>query len=592
MRPGSAVRARLHWLIAGVSALALLAAGGARAQEAADLPGLELTSPVRLQLRLLNEYWRAWTRACYEAQEDAAASALEELLATARRLGMPRLPDLSSAASGFAVSAAATGDFERSRWALDAARQLDPGRPETDFAAATVKRLAGDYLGVVTSGVKGCAAILKLPLERGIWLQNAGLWLLYTLLVSGGLFVALQMATKGRALVYDLVRFMSPPMASTAAELLTVAVLVWPLVLPSGLLWLAIYWSILLWGYGSVSERVVLLVLWLSLGVGSLALSFQQRAVQLALSPPMRAVDNLAADRLYGALFSDLGVLRTLMPNHPVARELTADVHRRLGQWEHARALYTALIEAGELQGADSAAARNNLGVYHHRRKDYGTAVNYFRQASQYDPHMAEAFFNLAQAYSQLYQFQDSNTAMAEAKELDRGRVTAWENADVPVEELAVGVDGGLHRGAELRRTLDSIWHGEEASQNAADLLRRHFSLSVVAGIMILALTLHLVRSQLGYRSDALEIDSLLPESLDRWASALVPGLASSRDGRGGRAFLAILLPAALLIAPLVRGLGYRLPLAYDLNPMLPAALSFGGLALVFLVRARHLVGR
>ena len=500
---------------------------------------------------------------------------------------MTRLPDLSSAASAFAVDSAREGNFDRARWALDAARQLDPGRPETHFAAAAVRRLDSDYLGALSESVAGGSALLQLPLERSIWLHNVVLWLLYVLFLSGGFFLALQMATKGGALFYDLARFMSPPMALPTADLLTVLALIWPLVLPSGLIWLAIYWSILLWGYGSVSEKVVFMVLWLSLGVGSLTLSYQHRMVQLTLSPPMRALDNLAAGRLYGALFSDLGVLRNLISEHPSTRELAADLHRRFGQWEHARSLYTALIETEELRGTDSAAALNNLGVYHHRRKDYGTAVNYFRQASQYDPQMAEAFFNLAQAYSQLYKFSDSNLAMARAREIDRARVSAWDRAEVEVEESAVGVDGGLRRAGELRQTLGAIWHGEESTQNAVDLWRRHFSLSVVAGIMILAVTLHLVRNQLGYRSDLLENRALLPPAIDRWLLALVPGLASTRDELGGRAFLAILLPAALLMTPLVRGLGYRIPLAHELDPALPAILGFGGLALVFLVRLR-----
>ena len=534
-------------MIGVLAALALWLPGSALAQELGGAPGLELTSPVRQQLRLLTEHWRAWTRAYYQVEEEAAASALEQLKSAAARLGMSRLPDLSSAASSFAVLSAREGNFDRARWALDAARKLDPGRPEISFASAAVKRLDGDHLGALTSSLQGCAALLRLPVERGIWLHNVFLWLFYALFLSGGLFVALQMATKGGALFYDLARFMSPPMALPTADLLTVIVLVWPLALPSGLLWLAVYWSILLWGYGSVSEKVVFMVLWLSLGVGSLALSYQQRTVQLTLSPPVRALDNLAADRLYGALFSDLGVLRTLVSEHPSTRELTADLHRRFGQWEHARSLYTALIETEDLRGSDSAAALNNLGVYHHRRKDYGTAVNYFRQASQYDSEMAEAFFNLAQAYSQLYKFSDSNLAKAQAKEIDRDRVTAWERAEVAVEESAIGVDGGLRRAGELRQTLGKIWHGEEGSQTAVDLWRRHFSLSVVAGIMILAVTLHLVRNQLGYRSDLLENRALLSPDADRWVRALVPGLESTRSGLGGRAFLALFLPAALL---------------------------------------------
>ncbi len=586
VRAGTPERGK-RYVAGALSALALLLPGIAGAQDVSNAPGLELTSPVRQQLRLLTEHWRSWTRAYYQEEEKVAAGALEQLSLAAARLGMARLPDLSNAASAFAVDSARDGNFDRARWALDAARRLDPGRPETSFATATISRLEGRYLDALTSAMNGCTAVLRLPLERSIWLHNVGLWLLYVLLLSGGFFVALQMATKGGALFYDLARFMSPPMALTTADLLTVLALVWPLVLPSGLLWLAIYWSILLWGYGSVSERVVLMVLWLSLGGVSLALSHQQRTVQLTLAPPVRALDNLAADRLYGSLFSDLGVLRTLMSEHPSTRELAADLHRRFGQWEHARSLYTALIETEALHGSDSAAARNNLGVYHHRRKDYGTAVNYFRQASQYDQDMAEAFFNLAQAYSQLYKFSDSNLAMARAKEIDRARVTGWERAEVAVEESAVGVDGGLRRAGELRQTLASIWHGEQGSRTAVDLWRRHFSLSVVAGMMILAVTLHLVRNQLGYRSDLLESRTLLPTAADRWIRTLVPGLASTRRGRGGQAFLAILLPAGLLIAMLMRRLGYRLPLAFELDPLMPTALGLGGLTVLFLVRLR-----
>ncbi len=460
------------------------------AQESTGESGLELTSPVRQQLRFLTESWRRWTRAYYQSEEDAAEGALRQLLSTASQLGMSRLPDLSRAANAFALSAAREKDFERARWTLESARQLDPDRPETEFTAATVQHLSGDYLGAARLTVKGYAAALRQPVERGIWLHNLGLWLIYSLMLSSGLFVALHMATKGGALLYDLARFMSPPLSLTTADILTIVALLWPLALPSGLVWLALYWSILLWGYGSLSEKLVFVLLWLSLGVAPLLLSAQQRAVHLTLAPPVRAVDHLASGRLYGTFFSDLGALRTLMPENAVARELTADLHRRFGQWEHARSIYSSLIDGSELRGRDAAAAYNNLGVYHHRKTDYGTAVNYFRQATLEDPNLPESFFNLAQAYSQLYKFSDSNLAMARAKELDRVRVNGWERAESAVEESAVGVDGGIRRASEIREALRAIWYGGEEPSTALDLWRRYLSLSVVGGVMLLALAL------------------------------------------------------------------------------------------------------
>ncbi len=585
-RGGDRRRSAIFGLLA--AAAILLLTSGAVAQESGGESGLELTVPVRQQLRLLTEAWRNWTRAYYQSEEEAATRALEQLRSITERLGMESLPDLSNAASAFAVEAAREGDFVRAQWSLDAARQLDPSRSETHFAAAKVQRLSGNYPGVLSSSLEGYLSLFRLPIERGIWLHNVGLWLLYTLIVSGGLFVALQMGVKGGALLYDLSRFMSPPLAIATADILTVLALLWPLLLPSGVIWLAVYWSILLWGYGSLSEKLVFVLLWLSLGITPLLLSHQQREVQVALAPPVRAADHLASGRLYGSLFSDLGVLRTLIPDHPVTRELTADLHRRFGQWEHARSIYTAMLESTGAAGLDAAAARNNLGAYHHRKKDYGTAVNYFLAATRDDPKLTEAYFNLAQAYSQLYKFSDSNQAMAKAKELDRAQVNAWERAEVAVEDAAVGVDGGIQRVGLLRQELRATWHGGNESTSSADLWRRHFSLSVVVGILLLAVTLHLVRGQLGYRSTLLESEILLPPHLDRFALAFVPGLRSARAERGSTALLALSIPVALVMMMMVRVLGYRAPLAFDPGAGVSTGIGLGALALLFLVRWRR----
>jgi hypothetical protein len=210
-RPG---RGRLAWLFLLGLAWVLLPGAQAVAQDAVYEPGLELTSPVRQQLRLLNEAWRSWTRAYYRGEEDAASGAVDQLLSTTASLGMSSLPDFSTAARVFAVQAAREDDFERARWVQEAARKLDPERPETDFAAATILRLEGDFPGAVSSSVKGYLGLLRLQPERNIWLANVGLWVLYVLILSGGIFLVLQMATKGGSLFHDLARFLSPPLWS------------------------------------------------------------------------------------------------------------------------------------------------------------------------------------------------------------------------------------------------------------------------------------------------------------------------------------------------------------------------------------------
>jgi len=63
-------------------------------------------------------------------------------------------------------------------------------------------------------------------------------------------------------------------------------------------------------------------------------------------------------------------------------------------------------------------------------------------------------------------------------------------------------------------------------------------------------------RSQPGESS----LDSVLS---GRWLNMLLPGYAEAEAGQPLRAFLAVLLPIALLTLPLVDNLGYRQPILF-----------------------------
>ena len=319
---------RALWTAALVCLALLGPASSAWAGPSGDLGGMELTAPVRHQLWRLQQAWQEWSKHFIAGDREKADNEIQQLLSITEHLGMARLPDLSTAAAAFSVKYAREGDFERAYWALTAAEELDFGRPETAFARSTVQRLEGDFFGAVISGMRGYIAVLQMPLERKLWLNNIGLWLLFTLLMSGVVFVCLLMLTQGRKLFYDLSRLYSPPLQPLAANLVTLLLLLWPLFLPSGWVWLVIFWSVLLWAYGTSNQRGTLIALWLLLGLTPVAVSYQQRATQVALVPASRLVDNLAAGRLYGSMFSDLEVLRSVVPDSDVVTEIIADLHR------------------------------------------------------------------------------------------------------------------------------------------------------------------------------------------------------------------------------------------------------------------------
>jgi tetratricopeptide (TPR) repeat protein len=559
--------------------LALLAPAGAGAQDAVSSPqvtGIEMTGPVRAALKQIEEQWLQWI---VQNDKKQAEGAVADLLATARQIGMGRLPDLSAGAAARAVQRAREKDFPRAAWALAASERFDPGNPETAFAAVTVARLEGKYGRAVAAFARGCSRLFNQPLESFLWLQDLLVWALTLLLVSGGLFIVVQVATKGGGLYLDLVELFARKLPRPVAIAVAVLCLFWPLALPYGLLWLPLLWSLLLWGYSSTSERVVLVALWLLVGGSPLLISQQRRQVELALSPPAQAMESLERRALYGGLFSDLGVLRSALPESVAVKHLLADVHRSLGQWELARALYRQVLEAEP----DNGAALLNLGAYYYLKGDFTSAIQTFQKVVTADPKNAAALYNLSQAYSVSYLFDESRSALAQARAIDDARVSGWM---INQQKRVVTTPGGFSRTPEIRRELRATWHAEEGASSRLQRFRRGLSLFVPLALILAALAIHLVRRSSGYTERPLYDDpdsGLLP-----WARALVPGLSAAEVGEGGRTFLSILLVAALLMLPLFGQLGYRIPWRYDPGNLASWIVAILGLSLYLGLRLRR----
>jgi len=554
-----------------------LAAGAAWGAEVSSpqVTGVEMTPGVRQTLKQIEEQWLQWV---VQNNPQQAKAAVDDLLSTARQLEMRRLPDLSAGAMARAVQAANQKDFARAHWALAAAERFDPGRPETKLAEATVNRLEKKWSAAFAAWLSAYPRLFSHPLERYLWLQNLLAWGLVLLLVSGGLFVAVQMLARGNALFQDLAGVFAKRLPRPVAMVLAGVALLWPLALPAGVLWLVLYWSILLWGYGSVSERVVLIVLWLLLGATPLVIDAQRRYVAVELSPPAQAMQSLEERRLYGSLFSDLGVLRSVLPESVAVKQLLADVHRSLNQWELARALYKQVLE----KEPDNTSALLNLGVYAFLKGDFNGAIQSFQKVTSVDPRNAAAQYNLSQAYSESYMFDEQRAALTKAQEIDPARVNGWITKGL----RTVVVAGGMARIPEIRRELLATWHGGDDRFSGPLLLRRGISLFVSLSLILVAVALHLTRRPFGYTEGTGDV--IREGVFDRWARVLLPGLASAEIGEGGRSFLAILLATALLMLPRFGKIGVHIPWRYDPGSFASLFVATVGLLLYFGVRIRR----
>ncbi len=544
----------------------------AETTSSAQSTGVEMTEPVRRTLKQLEEQWLQWI---VKNDRQTSDSVVNDLLATARQLGITRLPDLSAGALAKGVQAAEKKDFKRAAWALAAAEKLDPGRSETAFAEAAVARSQGDWAGAVTSTIRGYARLFGLPLERYLWFQNLLLWTLALLLVTGGLFVAVQMAAKGGDLVRDMAGLFGRWMPGPAAMAVTAVLLLWPLALPSGLLWLPVFWSLLLWSYSSLSERMVLVALWVLVGLAPLLVTEQRRHVAVALSPPVQAMESLEERRLYGGLFTDLGALRALLPESPAVKHLLGDVHRSLNQWEVARSLYRQVLE----KEPENTSALMNLGAYFFLKRDFGNAIQSFQKVATLDPTSSAAQFNLSQAYSESYLFDDSKRALAQARTLDQQRVEFWvRNLS---QQRVVTNFGGMERIPQIRKELLETWRKQEGNDARLILFRRGLPLLVSAVLILVAVALHFAR-----RTERPEVPAER-RTLGRWGRVLLPGLCSAEAGEGGRVYAALLAPLACLMLPLFQGIGYRIPWGYDPGNLAAWIFAVLGLLVVLIARLR-----
>ncbi|MFN7943261.1 MAG: tetratricopeptide repeat protein [Thermoanaerobaculia bacterium] len=562
-----------------LGAAALAPGRGAAAAEAGV--GIELTVAVRQSLHRLQENWLQWVSAFYQDNAAAAAQSVEAMLATAHGLGMNRLVDLSVGAAARAVQSAADGNFERAHLALATAEKLDPGRPETEFARSRVARLEGSYAAAIAASVRGYQRIFSTPAAE-LWWRNAVLWGIAVLLLASALFVLVEAAMKGSAVYLDLEGRLAKRFSPPVAHLLALVVVFWPLALPGGPIFLLLFWSLLLFGYLSASERVVTGGIWLLLGLAPFAVAAEERQIGLLLSPPMRAIANLEQERFYGGLFSDLQVLRGMLPEEPAVVELFGDVHRGLGQWEYARLLYRNVIE----REPENRAALINLGAHYFRRGEFATAVDYFRRASSIQPPIASAFYDLSQAYSESYQFEESKQALSQAKALDPDAVDRWMGTPQGVDRLLT-LDGGLARRDEIRERLRAAWRESPTVHVARiEAIRRWAGLAVVGLVAAAAGVLWLLRRKSGY-SEPVSWLSWRSNGFSRWLRALLPPLSAAELGEGFPAFGGILLLAALGMLPWVGRVGVDLGLGIDSGGLLPSLAALVAFSVYLALRVR-----
>ncbi len=561
-----------------VSVLALLAVAAA-AQEPPAPPAdaqFPLGPDARANLTQLQTDWLDWLVACNEGDVERVESTLGALQSHLRLVGMEHAPELSGAAAIRAVDFSLAGETERARWSLEAAEQLAPGRPEAAFAESRVALVDGDYLKAAGAYFRGLVRSVRSPQIRFVLLHNIALWVATVITLAGLLLVGVLMISRGPELYFDLFRYFNRYLPSVGAHLLCLVLLCWPLLLPAGVLWVAIYWSVLLWAYGGRLERVLLIAIWLFVSSLPAALTEQGRRVGLTLYAPLQSLESASLGGLEGDLFSHLALLQSSLPESNALQHYSADIHRKLGQMESARALYRDLLT----DEPANARALNDLGVYYFEVSDFEQAVDFFERAAEQAPNDARIQFNLGQTYSELYRFEESEAVLFRARAIDSESVNVWLQRGLV--ERVIPMSGGLERVAEIRSELRAQWQVQEELPGWLGSWRRALSLPLVTIFVLIAI---IVRMGTHRGRSAKRMHNWWRPRLDRVRRVFLPGVAEAEDDKAGRAALALLVVVALASLPLADRLGYGIPWLHAGAPALLPIVAAASLVVFFGVR-------
>lgn len=574
--PGPATRA--------ITLVVLLALVGPAATPVSAVEPLALESQASDTLSRLQRQWLEWLSTYYQGEEERASQALDGLLAEVNELGMSRLPGPSLAAAAVALDSATQGDFVRARIGLEAAERLDPGRPEVAFAAARVARRAGRPLEALRHNLAGHLRVLEVPIPRLVWLTGVVLWLLRGLTISAVCLIALLMAVRGRYPVSDLLLFFSGYVPRPVAIFAVLAVLCWPLLLPSGPIWLALYWSFLLWTYIGTDERVLIMAVVVLLLATPLVVDVQRSRVEVVLNPAFATAEALSEGRLEGSFITDLNELRRLLPDSVAVTHLLGDLHSRMGQWGEALDHYMDVLEVEP----ENEAALVDAGASFFHGGDYGRAIENFRKAADLDRGVPSAYFNLSQAYSELYRFTRAGEALRAAQSLDKAAVARW--IKLGDAGWVVTLNEGFRRLPEIAGELRKV-RAEQDSRLRGWSPRPFLALTpVLAAFLLSAVGLRVVRRKIrGATRVAAAASSM---GRNRWLEAAIPGWPEAESGVWSRAFLAILPVILLVTLPLSVDLGYRTPVAFQPGPAMTWAVAAIGLAIYYLLRLYSVLTR
>ena len=380
-------------------------------------------------------HWFEFLNAHLEDDAPAAAAALAELQKTAQAVGVRYLSDFARTAVFLGRQAEAQGRFERAIRAYDAALLLDSANCDGQFGRIgfLLRRRSFEKAAAALPGA--LRSLWATGESRLAALSAIFLWLAAALAAATSASVCVLAARHGRFPAHDVGEIARRFFGRGAAVPLAILLLGLPLVFGLGPVWLILFWGVLIYPSCEKRERAVLALALVALGLVPALAAAVSRENILARSPlyvaavdlKERREDASAEDGLRQAsnVFGEDEDVWLLLG---IYAERSADMNRALAAYDRAvRAApgdYRPLLNRGNIRFQEG---------------DFAQAVHDYEAAAEKAPAGAEAYYNLALARAELYDFNGQTTALQQARQVSARDVTYWSEHPTLARVVAAG---------------------------------------------------------------------------------------------------------------------------------------------------------
>src|SRR5256885_2011728 len=225
-------------VVCSLAAWVCLASVGARAEQATP-----------------RDLWPQATSAADTGDVDTAMKRTNDLTTAARELGIHILPVYAIAAAAEARQAAREHDKPKTEWAAKAADLLDPHSPYVAFSKADREADAKQYAQAVPAALAGYGRVLTSYRSRLLSQSDSLIVLLATLALTATIFAIALFIRYGRSMAHDFREILSGRFRGGAVTVLAFALLLAPIFLWLGPIWLIFYWFVIFFGYATKVER-------------------------------------------------------------------------------------------------------------------------------------------------------------------------------------------------------------------------------------------------------------------------------------------------------------------------------------------------